>query len=743
MGKSGRHKRGKPGHGGHQGGSKRRHLGGGGRRRTSSGWGPEIESDDDGPGGTLHIGGVVVRVDSAGNGIAQTLGSGHQRQRRRGSAGSMLAPPPPLRRQSGSSTSGTSDSEDGSSSDDEEARHADEAMEDYIANLGAGGSDDSGRSGPSSDSAASHSSGSQADVEEARSAGAGSAAKRRRQAYAQYEMLRRFSGFEMGDEGPPEDLRWPGFSSEEEDSSSSSDGSGSSSSGDGDGSSDSSGSSSSGSDSDSEGGSSSGEEDGWGAPSSEGGDELMEADLEQLSLAQRYPVQVRPRQPPAPGQVQSGKQAGSGAKGKKKSKSAVKGAKGGKLAPGEKKRLKREQMEAKRAARAASRGFDLAWINRQLEEFVARQGDMEVFGPLGKHEGKAVARLAAIYGCCASLQGSKSNRKLVVVSSTPRTCLPQGPDLLAIGQILAAQTAAERSGAAMDGRLAAAVAGADLSSVLPPALPAAGSGRGRWAGVQRGTGGPGGSTSGAKAKKKRSKLRPVAFVSIGAINPDDTVEVAMPTAPAVPDIAAEAADAAPGCDVGMAAEPGSELPVLEPVEAAEAAVLSPQQRRHRQHEVAAASVAVQLLQVVEDRQGDAASVAAGGTPEMAADAVGVPAAGPAGRQEGEEEAAYASDEASEEERTGLGSGGALYTRMTALSLQSPASPALAAGAATSPHSGRGSAAAEGITNPGRLLGLGLALGIGAEVFGAPGPAASPADMAADLSPLSQIGRAHV
>lgn len=87
---------------------------------------------------------------------------------------------------------------------------------------------------------------------------------------------------------------------------------------------------------------------------------------------------------------------------------------------------------------------------------------------------------------------------LVQVSSTPRTCLPQGPDLLAIGQILAAQTAAERSGAAMDGRLAAAVAGADLSSVLPPALPAAGSGRGRWAGVQRGTGGPGGSTSGAK-----------------------------------------------------------------------------------------------------------------------------------------------------------------------------------------------------------------------------------------------------
>lgn len=35
-------------------------------------------------------------------------------------------------------------------------------------------------------------------------------------------------------------------------------------------------------------------------------------------------------------------------------------------------------MAAKRAARAAARGFDLAWVNKQLEEFVARQGDMQV-----------------------------------------------------------------------------------------------------------------------------------------------------------------------------------------------------------------------------------------------------------------------------------------------------------------------------------------------------------------------------
>jgi hypothetical protein len=45
------------------------------------------------------------------------------------------------------------------------------------------------------------------------------------------------------------------------------------------------------------------------------------------SLAQRYPVQVRPRPPPVPGQQQGGKQP-------KRSKPGVKGAKGGKLAPG-------------------------------------------------------------------------------------------------------------------------------------------------------------------------------------------------------------------------------------------------------------------------------------------------------------------------------------------------------------------------------------------------------------------------
>lgn len=46
----------------------------------------------------------------------------------------------------------------------------------------------------------------------------------------------------------------------------------------------------------------------------------------------------------------------------------------------------------------------------------AAPAGVQAFGPFGKHEGKAVARLAALYGCRTSLQGSKSNRKLVMVS---------------------------------------------------------------------------------------------------------------------------------------------------------------------------------------------------------------------------------------------------------------------------------------------------------------------------------------
>ena len=63
---------------------------------------------------------------------------------------------------------------------------------------------------------------------------------------------------------------------------------------------------------------------------------------------------------------------------KKKKGGAVKGANKGKLAPGEKQRLKKEKMNAKRAARAATHGLDLESVNAELVHFVASHGDMKV-----------------------------------------------------------------------------------------------------------------------------------------------------------------------------------------------------------------------------------------------------------------------------------------------------------------------------------------------------------------------------
>ena len=63
---------------------------------------------------------------------------------------------------------------------------------------------------------------------------------------------------------------------------------------------------------------------------------------------------------------------------KKRHGGAVRGASNGKLLPGEKKRLKKEKINAKRAARSASHGLDLGIVNAELVQFVASEGDMKV-----------------------------------------------------------------------------------------------------------------------------------------------------------------------------------------------------------------------------------------------------------------------------------------------------------------------------------------------------------------------------
>lgn len=168
MGKSQRNTRGKQGHNG-------------GGKRHSGGWVPgrshapppplpgHADSDSDGPG-ALHIGGVRIRVDAAGNGVAtQAAPTAHRRQRRRGSVGSL----PPRR---DASSGGDGSGSDAESSGSDLLAGQDAAMRDYLANLAAGS--DGEADGVASGSV---SSGSAADVEGRGRGGGGSAAKRRRQ----------------------------------------------------------------------------------------------------------------------------------------------------------------------------------------------------------------------------------------------------------------------------------------------------------------------------------------------------------------------------------------------------------------------------------------------------------------------------------------------------------------------------------------------------------------------------------
>lgn len=60
-------------------------------------------------------------------------------------------------------------------------------------------------------------------------------------------------------------------------------------------------------------------------------------------------------------------------------------AKGSGLLPGEKKKLRKEGIRAKRAARAAASGFDLSTVNAELAAMVHSGMDVHAFPPMDKH----------------------------------------------------------------------------------------------------------------------------------------------------------------------------------------------------------------------------------------------------------------------------------------------------------------------------------------------------------------------
>lgn len=86
-------------------------------------------------------------------------------------------------------------------------------------------------------------------------------------------------------------------------------------------------------------------------------------------------------------------------------------------------------LQAKRAARDAERGFDVAAVRASVHDFVAAggPGDMMALPPAGKHGSAFTQALAGLYGLKATLQGS-GKKRFVMVQGTARSVLPHGKD---------------------------------------------------------------------------------------------------------------------------------------------------------------------------------------------------------------------------------------------------------------------------------------------------------------------------
>ncbi|KAL4526522.1 hypothetical protein Ndes2526A_g00968 [Nannochloris sp. 'desiccata'] len=576
------------------------------------------DSDDD--DGYLRIGGVRINVTPHGNVAGMSNRKPGQRQHRQN------------RRQQ--QTFFSNDDDDYEEFPLEPGEMDSEDMLDYLQNIGASATTAAAAGSDSDDDG---NEGGPFPEDEAHILGTSTGRRRH------FEMLRRFGGVEIGDEGAPEDIIGRFYDEDEESEESSEEEESGSSCLDR---------------SSRSGGEDSKDDDAGSLSSFSGGDDEEEEE-------ERGVVAVRPTPVLISGEKQGYGPGGGGKKGKNGKKKGRNS--GGKSPPGEKARLRREKIESKRAGRAVDRGFDLAGINKQLENFVQEQHDMHAFPPMPKHECRQVQKLAHLYGCKAGVQGSGKKRNVMVVM-TARTALPEGDALLEIGRLLTTHTAIElaRTGDGSRGKgrgtHAAAipglwVGGADSTGKGGGHDDGIKTGKGRWADFKKK--GPRSSKSAARKRQelgnnnastslKKKQLRPVAFVSRGTINPDDdTFEVYDPEKGATEEILEEEEG-----DVDIEGGAGPSL----------------------------------LLPVFEDRTGGSTTTLSESSSSGDGD---------------EEDGGEAVD---------------------------------------------GDGVEEGITNSGRLLGLGMALGIGAQVFNTAGAVgndnkstkAAAATAAADLSPLEPM-----
>jgi len=117
-----------------------------------------------------------------------------------------------------------------------------------------------------------------------------------------------------------------------------------------------------------------------------------------------------------------------------------------KLQPGEKARLRKAGIAAKREARAerafGKGGFDARAVASALRSFIAAEGDMIALKPAGKHELALTAQLARLFGLRCSVQGG-ARARFAVVHATRGAEAPAEDD----AQLLALLRAARAGGA--------------------------------------------------------------------------------------------------------------------------------------------------------------------------------------------------------------------------------------------------------------------------------------------------------
>lgn len=104
--------------------------------------------------------------------------------------------------------------------------------------------------------------------------------------------------------------------------------------------------------------------------------------------------------------------------------------------PGEKARLRKARILAKRAQRSTTKGFNVKKVQEKLEEFVDSGEDIFSFPPMERVERKMVHKVAAFYGLAITTVGGGRKASLLV-QTTARTGHPRGARAKELASVLA------------------------------------------------------------------------------------------------------------------------------------------------------------------------------------------------------------------------------------------------------------------------------------------------------------------